>query len=55
MYLYRWEDGRYWQSQEPPDEEQKKDIEAGNLEVFTIIGGKFTRVTPKTWLDVPSP
>lgn len=52
MYLYRWEDGSYWQSQEPPDEVQKEAIQDGVLEVFTIIGGKFTEITAEGYVDV---
>lgn len=54
MYLYRWEDGSYTQSQEGPTDEDQRAIADGLLEVFTNIGGKFTEISPEGYVDVPN-
>ena len=53
MYLYRFQNGSYQQSQESPTDEDQRAIEAGVLEVFTIVGGLFTQITEEKYVDVP--
>ena len=53
MYLYRFQNGSYQQSQESPTDEDKRAIEAGVLEVFTLVGGLFTQITEEKYVDVP--
>ena len=53
MYLYRFQNGSYQQSQESPTDEDQRAIEAGVLEVFTIVGGLFTQITAEKYVDVP--
>jgi len=53
MYLYRFQNGSYQQSQESPTDEDQRAIEAGVLEVFTLVGGLFTQITAEKYVDVP--
>jgi hypothetical protein len=43
MYLYIFEDGRNWQSENSPTPDELEAIGDGIMDAYSVVGGKFVR------------